>query len=608
MMGFSYSNDDGPRQCFNAPKNWQLGWYDDKQISVSFDGWEGNLIGLSDFENSSVAAEDTVIAKVDLNESYYVSFNRKTGINSVTAEGGNQVLVHKRELGTGYAESDILAYLNSGDSYSSPDSNFRVTVNSIDLTSNPARANVKIERFDTPPPCNTGTVSVFLNPDSYPGETSWNLKDDAENVVASSGSTGASNIVLPDGYYTFSIIDSYGDGICCAYGNGSYTLQVGSTVVKTGGEFGSQESTPFGICNNVLPTSAPTNSPTSSPTASPTTCDTVQVKIITDTYPVETSWQLTDATSAVVLSGGGYTVSDTYISEVCVDDWTSLSFTIMDSYGDGICCIYGSGSYTVTVNGNTALSGGAFLSAETKPLYTSPCDYGEEIVDGEVVCKCAPTEMRIAVDLTTDRYPQETSWTVTTCGGDELGSGSYTDSETEHTDLICVPNNVPYRFQVNDSFGDGMCCNYGIGRYQISIDGIEVVSAAGDFGSGEAHDLNGACSTNIVVSDPPIKCSSVTRKQDCLGNCEWVGKGTKGGKSRLGKCTLKPKEEPTQKCVACSSTGQECCGTCVNNGPEWMRGCYSTSKISVLTQGALSTFCRISPPERRKNYIEIKYL
>ncbi|GFH56169.1 hypothetical protein CTEN210_12645 [Chaetoceros tenuissimus] len=275
MMGFSYSNDDGPIQCFNAPKNWQLGWYDDKRVPVSYDGWEGNLIGLSDYGNSNVAAGDMVIARVNLNESYYVSFNRKTGINSGTQEGGDQVMVHKRELGTEYAASDVLAYLNSGDAYTSPDSNFTVTVNSIDLTSNPARANVKIERFDTPPPCYTGTVTVVINPDPYPGETSWDITDDAENVLASGGSTGASNIVLGDGYYTFSIYDSYGDGICCQFGSGSYTLQVGSTFEVTGGEFDSIESTTFGICNNVSPTAAPTNAPTVAPTKSPTPNPTV---------------------------------------------------------------------------------------------------------------------------------------------------------------------------------------------------------------------------------------------------------------------------------------------------------------------------------------------
>lgn len=223
----------------------------------------------------------------------------------------------------------------------------------------------------------------------------------------------------------------------------------------------------------------------------------------------------------------------------------------------------------MTVNGNPVLSGGAFGSSETKPLQVTPCDNGEEIVGGEVVCKCASDEIRITVDLTTDNYPRETTWTLSTCDGVEVDAGSYTERRTEHTDSICVPKNVAYRFQINDSYGDGICCSYGQGNYQIRVDGIQVVSAVGDFGSSEVQDLNGVCSTNIVVSDPPLKCSSVRRKQDCQGNCEWVGNGNKNG-----RCTLKPKEEPTPKCAACRSTGTSCCGSCVNNGPKWMRGCY----------------------------------
>ena len=35
---------------------------------------------------------------------------------------------------------------------------------------------------------------------------------------------GSGNACLPDGCYDFVIYDSYGDGICCSYGIGSYTL------------------------------------------------------------------------------------------------------------------------------------------------------------------------------------------------------------------------------------------------------------------------------------------------------------------------------------------------------------------------------------------------
>jgi hypothetical protein len=33
FMGFSYSEDDGPRECYNTVKNWLLGWYEDRQAT-----------------------------------------------------------------------------------------------------------------------------------------------------------------------------------------------------------------------------------------------------------------------------------------------------------------------------------------------------------------------------------------------------------------------------------------------------------------------------------------------------------------------------------------------------------------------------------------------
>ena len=109
------------------------------------------------------------------------------------------------------------------------------------------------------PPCNTGcsdtevTLTIVL--DNYPEETSWTLTNSSNSVVASGGTYGSQpdgstvteNICLPDDCYTFTINDSYGDGICCAYGNGSYSLTEGSNTLASGGAFGSSESTPFCI-------------------------------------------------------------------------------------------------------------------------------------------------------------------------------------------------------------------------------------------------------------------------------------------------------------------------------------------------------------------------
>ena len=54
---------------------------------------------------------------------------------------------------------------------------------------------------------------------------------------------------LSSGSYQFTITDSFGDGICCSYGSGSYTVQVGGIVAKTGGAFTYQESTPLIVVN-----------------------------------------------------------------------------------------------------------------------------------------------------------------------------------------------------------------------------------------------------------------------------------------------------------------------------------------------------------------------
>lgn len=101
--------------------------------------------------------------------------------------------------------------------------------------------------------CINTTLSLTL--DNYPEETSWQITDNSGTVVASGGTYGSQpdgttltiNNCLPAGCYTFTINDTYGDGICCSYGNGSYTLtnaDSGATLAS-GGSFGSTEATNF---------------------------------------------------------------------------------------------------------------------------------------------------------------------------------------------------------------------------------------------------------------------------------------------------------------------------------------------------------------------------
>ncbi|NNL92387.1 MAG: T9SS type A sorting domain-containing protein [Saprospiraceae bacterium] len=91
----------------------------------------------------------------------------------------------------------------------------------------------------------------------------------------------------------------------------------------------------------------------------------VTMTIILDNYPGETTWTLTDGGSTL-FSGGPYSTPGATITETwCLADGC-YDYNIFDSYGDGICCAYGSGSYIVTDDqGNVLASGGAFTSSET---------------------------------------------------------------------------------------------------------------------------------------------------------------------------------------------------------------------------------------------------
>ncbi|KAA3623921.1 MAG: HYR domain-containing protein [Bacteroidetes bacterium] len=101
--------------------------------------------------------------------------------------------------------------------------------------------------------CASNTIDLSIIFDDYPGETSWMLTTIEEQVVESGGpyygqpggSTLDLSFNLPDGQYIFVIKDALGDGICCAYGEGSYTLSSEGNVILTGGMFGYSEKTTF---------------------------------------------------------------------------------------------------------------------------------------------------------------------------------------------------------------------------------------------------------------------------------------------------------------------------------------------------------------------------
>jgi len=101
--------------------------------------------------------------------------------------------------------------------------------------------------------CSNNEVVVTINLDNYPEETSWSITNSSGGTVASGGTYGSepdgSTVTitecLVDGCYNFIINDTYGDGICCSYGSGSYTVTSGGSTLASGGSFNSSETTNF---------------------------------------------------------------------------------------------------------------------------------------------------------------------------------------------------------------------------------------------------------------------------------------------------------------------------------------------------------------------------
>jgi subtilisin family serine protease len=128
----------------------------------------------------------------------------------------------------------------------------------------------------TPPPVNTdcreteSDVKLSILTDNYPEETQWTIVDWLSNTEVASGEPyrlrGAiykEEVCIPKGCYVFTITDSFGDGICCGYGDGSYSLEVdGVSLILEGGAFLQSAYTLFGNCLPVVD-SASTSTSTS---------------------------------------------------------------------------------------------------------------------------------------------------------------------------------------------------------------------------------------------------------------------------------------------------------------------------------------------------------
>lgn len=111
----------------------------------------------------------------------------------------------------------------------------------------------------------------------------------------------------------------------------------------------------------------------------------LSLEITTDDYPLETYWEIMDASGTVFHRGGNPGVFDnvvlpgayaqasaTYTHEVPLPIDGCYELVVYDAYGDGICCDYGLGNYRLREPNNAILlQGGLFTDEDRRPFALS---------------------------------------------------------------------------------------------------------------------------------------------------------------------------------------------------------------------------------------------
>jgi len=177
MMGNPLYSDDVGKMCYNAAKNWQIGWYDAAKLLINPSAEPSttvNLVGIAEYNNRPNNEPVTVKIETGLTDKFYVGFNRATGANAQNDEADNEVTIVKANA-AGTSQSYLQAHLIQGEShtivnFAGTGNNLIITANTIVTSTSPGRANVSIvyQSGPTAAPTFAPTSSPTASPTASP--------------------------------------------------------------------------------------------------------------------------------------------------------------------------------------------------------------------------------------------------------------------------------------------------------------------------------------------------------------------------------------------------------------------------------------------------------
>ncbi|WP_053975856.1 M43 family zinc metalloprotease [Mangrovimonas xylaniphaga] len=135
----------------------------------------------------------------------------------------------------------------------------------------------------------------------------------------------------------------------------------------------------------------------------------INLTLTLDIYGSETTWSLQDSEGNMLYSGGPYTDGNlgTVFSEIFnLSGEDCYLFTINDTYGDGICCDLGKGSYQLADGeGNILVEGGEFQNAESVTIHYATLGTEDYFMDADLKVYPNPATDILKVKMSNNNLP-----------------------------------------------------------------------------------------------------------------------------------------------------------------------------------------------------------
>ena len=113
--------------------------------------------------------------------------------------------------------------------------------------------------------------------------------------------------------------------------------------------------------------------------------------------------------------------------------------------------------------------------------------------------------LEFSVNINLDDYPQETTWAITDQSNQEIASGGpYSEADDPVSETVCLIADQCFDFTIFDSApggGDGICCGFGIGNYQVVASNGVVVATGGEFAGSETTEICATLDTQNITKE-----------------------------------------------------------------------------------------------------------